>query len=82
MMFYNPFSFGFFGIGFFGMIFMVALWALFIWLIVWLVKKYTKEQQGCSSNPDDGPLLILKRRYAGGEISKKEYEEMKKDLAK
>jgi putative membrane protein len=34
-----------------------------------------------SSNSSDSPLDIIKRRYANGEISKDEYEEMKKNLS-
>jgi putative membrane protein len=30
--------------------------------------------------PQDPPLEILKKRYASGEISREEFEEMKKDL--
>jgi putative membrane protein len=30
--------------------------------------------------PPEAPLEILKRRYAAGEISKEEFQQMKKDL--
>ncbi len=33
-----------------------------------------------TSNVDDDPLKILKTRYAKGEITKEEYDEMKKEL--
>ena len=51
---------------------MILFWALFIWLIIWLVKQneVTKEN----------PLDIIKRRYAEGKITKKQYEDMKKDI--
>ncbi len=32
------------------------------------------------SGRDEAALEILKRRYAGGEITKTEYEEMKRDI--
>ncbi len=35
----------------------------------------------CARNSSEPPLEILKRRYAAGEISQNEYEQMKKDLS-
>ena len=43
-------------------------------LIVWLYKKTTEKTAGQT------PLEILQTRYAKGEITKKQYEEMKKGL--
>ena len=62
-----------FGMGF-GFIFMLLFWGLVIWLIVTLIN--------ASQSNKDGPdsLTILKRRYASGEITKKQYEEMRKGL--
>ena len=62
-----------FGMGF-GFIFMLLFWGLIIWLIVTLINT----NQSNKNEPDS--LTILKKRYASGEITKKQYEEMKKEL--
>jgi len=64
-----------FGMGF-GFIFMLLFWGLIIWLIVTLINA----SQSNKSEPDS--LTILKRRYASGKITKKQYEEMRKELNK
>ena len=63
-----------FGMGF-GFIFMLLFWGLIIWLIISLIN-------ASQSNKNDGSdsLTILKKRYAQGRITKKEFESMKKDL--
>ncbi len=53
-----------------------VFWVVFLLILsYYLIRDSSKEAR----KPDD-PLEILKRRYARGEISKEEYEEMKKDL--
>jgi len=55
------------------------LWLIFligvIVLIIWFIYKFTKK-----GKKSETPINILKRRYASGEITKKEFEEMKKEL--
>ena len=66
----------------FGGIWMVVFWGAIIALIVWGVKKLTERGdsgQGTTVKPD--PLDIAKERYAKGEISKEEFEQIKKDLS-
>ena len=65
-----------FGIGF-GFIFMLLFWGVIIWLVVTLVNS----SQSSKKESEDS-LTILKRRYASGEIAKKQYEEMKKELGR
>ncbi len=63
----------------FGWIFMILFWTVIILLIVWLYKQI----KGPEAEPtvmEETSLEILKKRYARGEIDKKEYEEKKKDL--
>ena len=68
---------GYYGWGGMG-IFMVLFWVLVIVGIVYLVRALIgAERRGTK---EDSPLDILKKRYAGGEISKEEFEEKKKDL--
>jgi uncharacterized membrane protein len=63
----------FWGFGmFWGFFFMIVFWGLIIWLIVWLIGKYAK--------PKESAIEVLKNRYAKGEISKKQFEKMKKEL--
>jgi putative membrane protein len=69
-------GFGAFGM-IFGFIFFMAVIAGIVFLIVWLVKRVgntTTDKTGSRS------LEILKERYAKGEITKEQYENMAKDL--
>lgn len=53
-------------------------WLLLIALIVVLLRPLFKSKRPEDSN--ETPLEILNRRYAEGEIDKKEFEQRKKDL--
>jgi putative membrane protein len=76
---------GFFGAGgliwmIFILIFIIAIIVGIILLIVWPVKRVSYSSE--TSKTDIGTALeILKQRYAKGEISKKEYENIKKDIS-
>jgi len=59
-----------FGMGF-GFLAMLLIGGVLVWLVVSLA--------GASGRDD--ALAILKRRYASGEISKKQYDAMRKDVA-
>ena len=56
----------------------VVLWILFVVVLVLGIVLLAKALLKDSSKED--PIAILKKRYAKGEISKKEYEELKKEL--
>jgi len=65
--------------GFLGLVFMIVFWVAVVYLTVHLI------QNGSNWNRRDGEgkaLEILKERYAKGEISKEEFEEMKKNIEK
>jgi len=74
MMGNSTWPFSFWGIA--NLIFMILFWGLIIWLIVWLITKYTKQ-----AGKTESAAEILKKRFAKGEITKKQYEEMKKEIS-
>jgi len=65
------------GFGWFGGLWMLLLWGALIAFIVWVVIRLTK-RDGSSSKINH--IEIAKERYAKGEISKEEFEQIKKDL--
>ena len=73
------------GFGFIWMIFIflfiLAIIAGIIILIVWAVRKAGSTQK-TSQESIDKAIQTLKERYAKGEITKEEYEEMKKTQLK
>jgi len=62
----------------FGGIFTVIFWGGLIALIVWGIAKLVRRGD---SSPRHSPLDVAKERYAKGEISKGEFEQIKKDLS-
>jgi len=60
---------------FFGSIWMLIFWGGLIALAIWGIKKLSRQHIN-----KQNPLDIAKERYAKGEISKDEYEQIKKDL--
>jgi putative membrane protein len=57
----------------------IVFWGLVIWGIVAAVRS-ASGRRGCDRSTTESALEVLKRRYAQGEIKKKEYEEKKRDL--
>jgi len=62
----------------FGGFFMGTFLLLLIVLIIYFL--FSKTSFGQSFTMNEAPLDILKKRYAKGEISKEQYETMKKDI--
>ena len=56
-------------------IFWILLLAAVIFLVVWIIHRF-----GIKKTASETPLNILRKRFAKGEITKKEFEDMKKDL--
>ena len=61
----------------FGGIWMVIFWGGLIALIIWGISRLTGRD---TSDKKQNPLDIARERYARGEISREEYEQLKKDL--
>ena len=60
---------------------MIIIWIVIIGLIVWGVVALTRRGgSGPSAGEKRSPLDITKERYAKGEISKEEFERIRKDL--
>ena len=66
----HMFGFGIFGV--IGFLIMILFWAALIYLIYLAIKNLTGQRESA--------LETLRQRYARGEISKKKFEEMKRDL--
>lgn len=66
-----------------GAIFSLVFWALIIAGIVFLVVWFARNagRTGLSASSSDPALEILKSRYAKGEITKEQFEEMRRTLA-
>ncbi len=64
-----------------GWLMMIAFWALVIIGIVALVR-FLSDRGGPARPKEPETLLeILRRRYAAGELTKGQFEEMKRDVA-
>jgi len=61
-------------------ILMVLFWGGIIALIVWAVTRFTRDHEIRASGKR-GALDIAKERYAKGEITKEQFEQIKRDLS-
>ncbi len=69
------------GFGGLGMILGLVLFLLFVGGVTWLVVALLRGTGSAAVQPrGDSPIDILQRRYASGEITKKQFEDMKRDL--
>jgi len=60
-----------------GGLLMLVFWGGFISLVVWGIIRLTRRDEKATRN---APLEIAKERYARGEITKEQFEQIKKDL--
>lgn len=68
-----------------GGLMMVLFWGAILALIVWAIQTVTRQESDQTHAPHTSasarkPLDIAKERYARGEVSRKEFEEIKIDL--
>lgn len=62
----------------FGCIWFIIFWAVIISFGIWIIRKLTERD---SYEVSESALSIAKQRYARGEISRGEFEQIKKDLS-
>jgi putative membrane protein len=60
----------------FGTIWMIVFWGVIIAIVIWGVNQITRG--GRRSEGD--PLEIARRRYASGEITKEQFDQLRHDL--
>ncbi len=69
------------GIGIFevvGILFMVLFWVAIVALIVWAVRSFGRREE--AHLPKKSALDIARERYARGEITREEFDQIKRDL--
>jgi putative membrane protein len=62
-----------------GWLWMVVFWGGLVALVVWGIRAATRPRGG-EGEHRPSPLDIAKERYARGEISREQYEEMRRTL--
>ena len=60
-------------------IFMMLFWVVVLVAIIYVVVRLLKSHEA-GTNQKSNPLDIAKERYAKGEITKEQFEQLKKDL--
>lgn len=70
-----------YGMGWWGGIAMFLFWIAVIVAIVFAARWIGSEGRKGGQGPPETPMDVLKKRYARGEISKEEYERIKKDIS-
>ncbi|MBI3887723.1 SHOCT domain-containing protein [Candidatus Microgenomates bacterium] len=83
MMYYHQPYFYDSGFGFFAFLFPILFWVLIIWLVgsvLMALFKHFNDREEWGKENNDKYLDIIKQRYAKGEITKKEYDELRRDF--
>jgi putative membrane protein len=77
-------GFGGYGLpgGLIGLIFNLAIIVGFVILVVWAVKRFTSGSASWNQSPGgQSPREILQARYARGELTRDQYQQMLQDLS-
>jgi putative membrane protein len=73
---------GFWPFGILGSVISILFWIAIVFIVISLIRgSRWRMHDGWDGHDGKNALDILKERYAKGEINKKEFEEMKKDIA-
>jgi putative membrane protein len=60
-----------------GTLSMVIFWVVVIGLTVWAVRRFTEPRP---TQANQGPLDIARERYARGELTREQFEQLRQDL--
>jgi putative membrane protein len=58
----------------------IVMWIIVIALVAIIIYLAVQKEKAIKHEEKETPLGILKKRYAKGELTKKDFEAMKKDL--
>jgi putative membrane protein len=65
----------------FGGVWVILFWVALIALIVWVIRRIADRGHGDARGPEKlDALEIAKMRYARGEITKEQFDQLKRDL--
>ena len=68
------------GYGGLGGMFMWLIWIVIAAVIIYLVFNLSKRNKISIDSAEQSPIEILKRRYAKGEITKEEFDRIKREI--
>ena len=78
----NNYYGGMWGFGPLSIIFMILWWVFIIAVIIGVIRWLVRGGHHRKWQNEKSPMEILKERYAKGEITKDEYQEVRKELEK
>ena len=64
----------------FGMVFNMIIWVVLIWLLFRISQHFFFPKAKTSDVDESTPATILKKRYAAGELTREEFNQMTDDI--